>query len=157
MDHPWRLGLSTGIGTIIKLQPALLVGWAAVTGRRRAALVALGIVAALAAVATLVAGPQAWLDEASLLGRSAIASFLAVVIASQFMSPVLWDHYAVILLLPVAWLMDRGRWWASLILLATSTPLLLVNAGAAVVYPIVFWVALLAVVWEGLRDRRRAV
>lgn len=203
MDRPWRLGLSTGIGTIIKLQPALLVGWAAVTGRRTAALIALGIVAALALVGTLVAGPQSWLDEASLLGRvsrpietehafgvgrlafeagfgyvaataihwanfalvaivvvisllgrSAVASFLAVVIASQFMSPVLWDHYALILLLPVAWLLDRGRWWAALVPLATSTPLLLVNVGAAVVYPIVFWVTLVAVVWEGLRERR---
>jgi hypothetical protein len=203
MDRPWRLGLSSGIGAIIKLQPALLIGWAAVTGRRTAALIALGVVAALALVGTLVAGPQAWLDEASLLGRvsrpietehafgvgrlafeagfaytaataihwanfaliaiavvisllgrSAVASYLAVVIASQFMSPVLWDHYALILLLPVAWLIDRGRWWAVLIPLATSTPLLLVNVGAAVVYPIVFWVTLVAVVLEGLRERR---
>ena len=32
--------------------------------------------------------------------------------ASQLLSPVLWDHYAMLLLLPVAWLIDRGQWWA---------------------------------------------
>src|SRR6185295_4523884 len=69
MDRPWALGGSIGLGTVIKLQPALLIGWAIVTGRRRAAVIALGVVAVLAAVATVLAGPQAWLDEASLLSR----------------------------------------------------------------------------------------
>jgi hypothetical protein len=201
MDRPWPLGIASGIGTVIKLQPALLIGWAAVTGRRRAALIGAAVVAVLSIVATVIAGPQAWLDEASLLARvsrpietpngyglgrlafeagvpvaaatlihwanlalvlavvalavwraSAVASFLAVVIASQFVSPVLWDHYALVLLLPVAWLIGRGHWWAVLIPLATST--LLIGVNPPVTYPLAFWVTLLAVVLEGLRERR---
>jgi hypothetical protein len=87
---------------------------------------------------------------------SSVASFLAVVIASQFLSPVLWDHYALVLLLPVAWLLDRGRWWAALIPLLTSTPLLVLGIGLPIAYPVAFWAALLGVAWEGLRDRRGA-
>jgi alpha-1,2-mannosyltransferase len=203
MDRPWALGLASGIGTIIKLQPALLIGWAVVTGRRRAALIGVAVVAVLSLIATMVAGPQAWLEEASLLGRvsqpietphayglgrlafeagapaavatlihwanlalvllvvalavwraSAVASFLAVAVASQFVSPVLWDHYALVLLLPVAWLVDRGHWWAVLVPLATSTVLIGVNPPAT--YPAAFWVTLLAVVWVGLRDGKGA-
>ena len=117
------------------------------------------------------------------LRGSAVASYLAVVIASQFLSPVLWDHYALVLLLPVAWLLARGRWWAAVIPLLTATPLLFLSVAGSVVspassvlsppgptsalslpdsgfslpssawvYPIVFWAALLAVAWEGLRD-----
>lgn len=205
MDRPWPLGLAAGIGTVIKVQPALLIGWAAVTGRRRAALIGLSFVGILVIIATLVAGPNAWLDEASLLGRvskpvetphafgfgrlafeagasvalataihwlnfalvvavvalavwrgSSVASFLAVVIASQFLSPVLWDHYALVLLLPVAWLLDRGRWWAALIPLLTSTPLLLLGIGLPIAYPVAFWASLIAVTWEGIGDRRGA-
>ena len=88
---------------------------------------------------------------------SAVGSYLAVVVASQFLSPVLWDHYALVLLLPVAWLLSRGRWWAALIPLATATPLLLLPIpGTGWIYPVVFWAALLAVTWEGVRDRRAA-
>jgi alpha-1,2-mannosyltransferase len=201
LDRPWPFGVSAGLGTVIKLQPALLIGWALVTGRRRAALVAVGLVAALAIVATLVAGPQTWLDQVSVLGRvsgplqapnavglgqlaygagipatlatlihwanvllvvavvafvvwrgSAVASYLAVVIATQFLSPVLWDHYALILLLPVAWLLSRGQWWAALIPLATAT--VLVGITPAIAYPVLFWVTLLAVARLGIRDRR---
>jgi hypothetical protein len=200
LDRPWPLGLAAGLGTVIKLQPALLIGWMAVTGRRRAALIAVGLIAVLAAVATVVAGPQAWGDWMSLLGRasrpvlaendtgfgrlvylagapeavaaalhyvnvalvvvvttlavlraSPVAAYLAVVIASQFVSPVLWDHYALILLLPVAWLLDRGRWLAALIPLATATPL--VGITPTVAYPIAFWITLLAVTWEGVSRR----
>ena len=35
-------------------------------------------------------------------------SYLVAVVASQLLSPILWDHYAMLLLLPVAWLLDRG-------------------------------------------------
>jgi hypothetical protein len=200
MDRPWRLGLDMAVGTLIKVQPVLLIGWAAVTGRRRAAVIAVCVIAVLAVLATIVAGPNAWLDLAALLGRvnrpietphtygvgrlafeagasvalataihwvnlvlvvaivafvvwrgSSVASFLAVVIASQFLSPVLWDHYALVLLLPVAWLLDRGQWWAALIPLLTSTPLLLVGVGPPIAYPVAFWAALLGVAFEGLR------
>jgi hypothetical protein len=166
--------------------------------------VAVFVVAVVAGVATVVAGPASWFQEADLLGRvskpiltphafgigrllyeagipesgalavhwvnlalvacvalfavwrgSAVGSYLAVVVASQFLSPVLWDHYALILLLPVAWLLSRGRRWAALIPLATATPLLLLPIpGTGWIYPIVFWAALLGVTWEAVRDRR---
>ena len=198
MDRPWALGVSAGLGTLIKLQPALLIGWAAVTNRRMAALIAVCVVAAPPPLATLIAGPQAWLELAALLGRvsrpletefsygigrvlfaagvpaevallahwanlalvalvvvltvlrgSAVAGYLAVVIATQFLSPVLWDHYALVLLVPVAWLVDRGRTWLAIVPLATSTPLLLAELEVPLAYPLGFWLTLLAVAWEG--------
>ena len=197
LDRAWPLGLAMGLGTISKIQPALLIGWAVVTGRRRAAAIAVGIVLVLAAVATLIVGPGSWFDLGALLVRvskpietphafgvgrlafeagasaelatllhwanlalvalvvvfvvlrgSAVASYLAVATASQFLSPVLWDHYALVLLLPTAWLLDRGRLWAAAIPVATSTPLLLTEVGIPVLYPISFWAALLALTWE---------
>lgn len=205
LDRPWPLGLSAGLGTIIKIQPALLVGWAVLTGRRRAAAIALAAILALAAAATLFTGPQAWFDEASLLSRvsrpvltpiavgpgrlafeagvgegiataihyvnlalvalvalvatlraTPVASYLAVVVASHFASPVLWDHYALVLLLPVAFLLARGLWWAAAIPLATSTIGSAFAIGSPWAYPLAFWVALLAVTIVGLRDVRAA-
>lgn len=200
MDRPRVLGVASGLGTIIKIQPALLVGWAVVTGRRRAALVAVVVVAVLGGIGTVIAGPGAWLDEASLLARvsqpvltphgvgvgrlayeagapellatalhwlnlvavaavvawvtwrgSHVASYLAVVVASHFVSPVLWDHYALVLLLPVAWLVARRRWLAVLIPLVTATPFIGLAPSAA--YPLAYWVTLAWVAWLGLRDR----
>jgi Glycosyltransferase family 87 len=201
LDRRWPFGVAAGLGTLIKVQPALLIGWALFTGRRRAALVAIGVVAVFAAAATVVAGPQAWFDEVTLLSRasqpvmnehsfgfgrlayeagvgesvatliywanfalvvlvtvlavwrlSPASSYLAVVIASQFLSPVLWDHYALVLLLPTAWLLARGQWWAVVIPLASATFLLGITPPVA--YPIAFWVALGGVVLEGMRERR---
>ncbi|HXG26492.1 MAG TPA: glycosyltransferase family 87 protein [Candidatus Binatia bacterium] len=198
MERPLALGGSAALGTLIKLQPALLLGWAAVTGRVRAAVVGVLIVALAAAVATVVAGPQSWLDEVSLLQRvsrpietphgygvgrlvfeagvdagvatvlhwanlalvvavvalvtlrgAAVASYVAVVIATQFVTPVLWDHYALVLLLPVAWLLEQRHWWAAVIPLLTTT--VLVGLNVPWVYPLGFWAALLGVTWEGLR------
>jgi hypothetical protein len=88
---------------------------------------------------------------------SAVASYLAVAVASQFLSPVLWDHYALVLLLPTAWLLDRGRLWAAVIPVLTSTPLVLLEIQAPWLYPIAFWLALLGVAWEGIRDREASV
>jgi hypothetical protein len=198
LDQPRPLGLSIGLGTVIKVQPVLLIGWAIVTGRRHAAAVAVAVVAVLGIVATLITGPGAWFDLASLLARvskpietphafgvgrlafeagasfevatlvhwanfalaalvvavtvlrgSAVAGYMAVVVASQFLTPVLWDHYALVLLLPAAWLLDRGHLWAAAIPLATSTLLVLMQIPVPVAYPIAFWVTLLAVAWEG--------
>jgi alpha-1,2-mannosyltransferase len=70
------------------------------------------------------------------------ASYLVAVVASQLISPILWDHYALLLLLPVAWLLARRQWWAILVPLATSIPL--VGVTPPVVYPLVFFVCLLA-------------
>jgi hypothetical protein len=66
------------------------------------------------------------------------------------MTPVLWDHYALILLLPTAWLLDRNWWWAVAIPLATSV--LVLWAGATVTYSLSYWLALLAVTWFGIRE-----
>jgi hypothetical protein len=76
---------------------------------------------------------------------------MVAVIATQLVSPILWDHYAVVLLLPTAWLLDRGRRWAVLIPLAT--PVLLVGLIPGVVYPVVFACTLVAVYAEALRSR----
>jgi len=95
----------------------------------------------LAVVAVVVAARRA----------SPVAGYLVAVVASQLVSPVLWDHYAMLLLLPVAWLLARGWWWAALVPLATPT--LLVGIIPPIVYPAAFWATLLAVLVLGLRDR----
>ncbi len=77
----------------------------------------------------------------------AVPGYLVALIASQLLSPILWNHYAIVLLLPVAWLLSRRQWWAALLPLATAMPLLLVTP--AVVYPLEFWVALVAVAVVG--------
>ncbi len=79
------------------------------------------------------------------------ASYLVALVASQLLSPILWDHYAMLLLLPVAYLLAAGRWWALLIPLATAVPL--VGVTPAIAYPVVFWLALVAVLEVGVRAR----
>ena len=75
-----------------------------------------------------------------------VPSYLVAVVASQLLSPILWDHYALLLLLPVAWLLDRGRWWAALIPLASSV--VLVGVIPPVVYPLAFGATLAALFLE---------
>jgi alpha-1,2-mannosyltransferase len=82
------------------------------------------------------------------------ASYLVAVIASQLASPILWDHYAMLLLLPVAYLVSAGRWWALLIPLVTAWPV--VGLTPPIAYPIVFWVTLMATLWVGRVARRGA-
>ncbi len=84
---------------------------------------------------------------------TAEASYLVAVIASQLLSPILWDHYAMLLLLPVAYLCASGRWWALVIPLVTATPL--VGITPPVAYPICFFVALGATLWVGFRAQRQ--
>ncbi len=88
-----------------------------------------------------------WASEAS--------SYMVAVISSQLVSPILWDHYAMLLLLPVAYLLSVGRWWALLIPLVTAWPLVGITPPAT--YPLVFWAALLGVLFVGLRNRRTPV
>jgi hypothetical protein len=201
MDRPWRIGTATAIGIAIKIQPGVVLGWALLTGRRRAVLAGLAVFAVLAVAATVIAGPSAWVDQATLLARvsnpidtpnnltpgriafeagasqavawgvqianwvlvavvvlyaiyraTPVASYLAVVIASQLISSILWDHYALMLLLPVAYLLSRGRWWAVAIPLVTSD--LLVGITPPVAYPVVYWVSMIAVVWVGRSEQR---
>ena len=80
------------------------------------------------------------------------ASYLVAVVATQLVSPLLWDHYAVLLLLPVALLLERGQWWAALLPLATALPVL--GIVPAAVYPIEFAICLVAPILVG---RRRAI
>jgi hypothetical protein len=80
---------------------------------------------------------------------TAEASYMVAVIASQLISPILWDHYAMLLLLPVAYLLSAGVRWAVLVPLVTSVPL--VNITPPIAYPIAFLVTLLATVAVGLR------
>jgi hypothetical protein len=190
------LGATIGLGAIIKVQPAILLGWAALTGRWRSIAVAFGVGIAAALAATLVAGTQPWFDYPALLGRvssplttphnftpgaiafqagvpesiagaiqwasvaatlvavvvaarwrAADASYLVAVVASQLISPLLWDHYAMLLLLPVAWLLERRQWWAVVIPLATS--IVVVGIVPSATYPIVFGACLLAPIVVG--------
>jgi hypothetical protein len=83
-----------------------------------------------AVVATLAITLFAWLR------RDAATGFVVGVVASQLVSPLLWDHYAMLLLLPVAMLLERRHWWAVAIPLATWLPF-------DAVYPAAFAVALL--------------
>lgn len=196
MDRPWRFGAAAAVGTAIKLQPALLFIWAVVTGRRRAVAAGIAILAVLAVAATIVAGPNSWVDQATLLARvsrpidtphnmtpgrlafeaglgqgvawaiqianwvlvggilivatlrcTPVSSYMAVVIATQLVSPILWDHYALVLLLPVAWLVSRGHRWTVIIPLATS--IVFVGAIPPIAYPLAYWVTLILVVREG--------
>ena len=59
----------------------------------------------------------------------------------------------MLLLLPVAWLLERRQWWAALIPLVTSAVTLVVSL-PAVIYPVMFWIALLGVLAVGLREGR---
>jgi hypothetical protein len=113
-----------------------------------------GVPAALAATVQLVSSGLVVIAVVVAIARtSADASFLVTVVASQLLSPVLWDHYAMLLLLPVAWLLERRQWWAVAIPLVTSAVTLFVNLPAGI-YPVVFWIALIAVLGTGLRERR---
>jgi Glycosyltransferase family 87 len=201
MDSPIRLGASAALGAAIKLQPGLLFVWALLTRRFAAVVVGAVVLAALAIIATLLAGIGSWSDFLTLvrtvsdpittrqnltpgavvyqLGMTSDAaalvqiastafvlvvvlaairwatdeaSYLATVIATQLVSPILWNHYATLLLLPVAYLLAAGRWWALAIPLVTAWPLVDVTPPAA--YPLVFSITLVAVVLVGARARR---
>jgi hypothetical protein len=201
LDDPVRLGVSVALGTAIKLQPAIIFVWAALTRRWTAVAVGAVVLAALAILATVLAGPSVWSDFFTLVRQvsdpittphnftpgaiayqlgvsagvagviqlasavvvlgavvvaarlaTAEASYLVAVIASQLLSPVLWDHYAMLLLLPVAYLCAAGRWWALLIPLVTATPL--VGITPPIVYPVCFFVALVGTLMVGIRARQ---
>lgn len=202
LDRPRLLGSTIGLGALIKIQPGLLVAWAALTGRWGACLVALAVVLGGAVAITVAAGTQPWFDYPALLGRVAAplttphnftpgaiawqvgaspevaaviqaiaiatavaaivaavrlttkeASYLVTVVGSQLISPVLWDHYALLLLLPVAWLLQRRQWWAVAIPLATS--IVLTGIAPPATYPAVFGLALAGLLVVGRTERLR--
>ena len=201
MDRPRVLGASIAAGALIKIQPALLLLWAAASRRLAAVAVAVAVgLVVLVAAAVPTGGPGTWFDYLTMLrnvtdpittphnftagaiayqlgaGTAAAAviqftvsmlviaavvvsarvatpaaSYLVAVVASQLLSPLLWDHYALLLLLPAAWLLDRGHRWAVVIPLATSTLLIPVTPPA--VYPVAFLVALVALFVIGTSRR----
>jgi len=74
------------------------------------------------------------------LRRDAATGFVVGIVASQLLSPLLWDHYTMLLLLPVALLLQRRQWWAVAIPLLPWLPGdvgYLVVFGAALVGPVV--------------------
>ena len=82
---------------------------------------------------------------AAALRSSAEASFVTTAVASQLISPVLWDHYSMLLLLPVGYLLGRRHWWAALVPLAFWLPV-------AATYPLLFVVGLIAPALVGGRE-----
>ena len=76
------------------------------------------------------------------LRRDGATGFIVGVVASQLLSPVLWSHYAILLLLPVALLLQRRQWWAIAIPLATWLPW-------DVAYPAVFAAGLIGPILTG--------
>ena len=67
LDQPIRLGATIAIGTLIKIQPALLGVWAVLTGRPRAAVAALVGVVAVVVVTLPLVGLSAWSDYVTIL------------------------------------------------------------------------------------------
>jgi hypothetical protein len=101
-----------------------------------------GVIQIAAMIAVVLVTVVAWIR------LDAEASLMVTVVASQLLSPLLWDHYAMLLLLPTALLLQRRHWWAVAIPLAGWLP--------APAYPLVFAVALVAP-FLSERPRRTAV
>ena len=204
LDDPIRVGASAALGTAIKLQPAIIFVWAALTRRWLAVVVGAAVLGGPVdprdphrrrrrLVGLRDAGPPGRRpdhDAAQLhagrdrlparrlgRGRRRSSSWARRSSSSapssprpdgpprrrrtssrsspaSSLSPVLWDHYAMILLLPVAYLCAAGRWWALLIPLVTATPL--VGITPPIAYPICFFVTLGATLGVGIRAREAA-
>jgi hypothetical protein len=77
----------------------------------------------------------------------ASVAIVVTAVASVMVSPIVWAHYAVILLLPVALLLERRQWWAVALPIVTWLP---VDA----IYPVVFAIGLLAPLAVGEQMRR---
>jgi hypothetical protein len=58
------------------------------------------------------------------LRRDREVSYVVAAMSSLLLSPLMWDHYLTMLLLPGALLASRGRWWGLGIPLAAWIPLL---------------------------------
>jgi hypothetical protein len=201
LDDPRAVGGSAAAGAIVKIQPGLVLVWAALTRRWSAVVVGVAVLVVAAVAATIVTGgPSVWADYLALLRNvsdpiatphnftpgavafqagasssvatvvqvassvgavavvvlaalrgSAAASYLVAVTASQLLSPVLWDHYAMLLVLPGAYLLSKGLWWVAAIPVATSATLLF--GAPAAIYPVAFWVTLVALLVVGLGER----
>jgi hypothetical protein len=211
MDRPAVVGVVAALGTLVKVQPALLAVWALATQRYRAVAVAVGVGVGVAVAATLFTGFRAWAAYVDLLRglggtlsvahnfapgavahlagasdaaasalqlasvalaaaaalaawrwASPVASLQVTIVASQLLSAPLRDHYAVLLLLPVAWLASRGHKWAALIpLLGWISLFGFADDGSAswpavASIPLTFFGVLALLLWEAYRERREA-
>jgi hypothetical protein len=80
-------------------------------------------------------------------------AYLVAVVASQLASPILWDHYALLLLLPVAFGLNRRQWWLAAVPLGLSLPLVGITPDVA--YPLAFGACLVALF--ATRERQTAL
>jgi hypothetical protein len=92
---------------------------------------------------------------------SPVASLQVTIVASQLLAAPLRDHYAVLLLLPVAWLVSRGRNWAALIPLLGWIPLFASDDPASwpavASVPLTFFGVLGVLLWEARRERHSSL
>jgi len=83
---------------------------------------------------------------------------MVTIVVSQLLSSPLRDHYAVLLLLPVAWLANRGRTWAAVIPLLGWLSLLADDASLSLLgtasIPLTFFGVLTLLLFEAYRERR---
>jgi hypothetical protein len=96
------------------------------------------------AVVALAVGFAAWRLPAE-------PAILGAIVATQLVSPIVWTHYALILLLPTAWLIERGHWWAIAIPLVHAW--VLIPFVPIWTYTVAFYVAFIAVLVVGWRSR----
>jgi len=84
------------------------------------------------------------------LRRPADVAVVVTAIASVMVSPILWPHYAVLVLLPVALLLERRQWWAAALPLAAWMPV-------EATYQVILWLALIAPIAVGVPADPRLV
>jgi hypothetical protein len=81
-------------------------------------------------------------------------SLMVTIVASQLISSPLRDHYAVLLLLPTAWLLQRGRTWAVAFPLAGWLALFANQSWpAAASVPATFFACLAVLLWQARIER----
>lgn len=86
------------------------------------------VVAGLGLLVSYVSGLAAVVFAAR--RRDEATAFVVTAVATLLVAPFIHPHYLVLLLLPAAWLMDRGRWWgAALPLLGWAPDVLLPFTG----------------------------
>jgi cbb3-type cytochrome oxidase subunit 3 len=125
-----------------------------------------GAVAHMVGAPDVVASAVQWVSVALAVAAliaafrwaSPTASFMVAIVASQLLSAPLRDHYAVLLLLPVAWLVGRGHKWAAPIPLFGWISLFasddVASWPAVASIPVTFFAVLAILLWEARRERR---
>ena len=69
LDRGTVVGVTGALGAAIKIQPGVILGWALMTRRWTALITGVAVLAALALLATLAGGVQAWTDFLGLITR----------------------------------------------------------------------------------------